>query len=108
MKYLLCLALVLLPLSASAAAHLADCDWDPYNVIITNGGQQRVATLTQNGGEIEEYGPVISFQIQSKERPNPNPVVHVTSPYEEFCIWNGRIQIQRMNTTGGFNGGSFR
>jgi hypothetical protein len=103
MKHL-ALLLCLLPLPAFAVT-LADCDRESYEILIRNGSTQRVAPLSRMGGEIEEFGPVplVSFQILSKDGKKPDheqPIITATDPSEEFCIWSGHIDVQRLDTSG--------
>jgi len=98
MKRFLIIFLCLLP-CAAGATKLADCDKKSYDVTIVNGGQMRVATLTPNGGIVEEYGPTVSFQLKGQ-----SPVV-ITEQYDEYCIWKGKIIIQRRNPGNESNGG---
>ncbi len=99
MKYYIILLACLLPVSTLAASKLADCDNVPYDIIVRNSGAERIVTLTPTSGEIEEYGPVISFQIKDKDESKTHPVVTVLDPDSEFCIWHGKINIQRIDTT---------
>ncbi len=108
MKYLLLATLCLFPLSSFAAAQLTVCDDNTYTVIVNNGGQKREVTMTKNSGEIEEFGPLVSFQIKAKKGEDPYPIMVNREPYVEYCIWSGSIKIQRLNTTNsGGAGGHF-
>ncbi len=98
MKHLLLTALCLLPLGASAAS-LSVCDHNTYEVTIRNGGASRVATVSARTGQIVEYGPMVSFQIKGQKE----VVTH--QPSEDYCIWDGRIKLQRYNSFGNSGGG---
>lgn len=110
MKYILVALACLAPVSVTASTLLANCDDTPHEVIISNGGTKRTVTLTKFGGEIEEFGPMVTFQLNDKPGGNAKvqPVVTPLSPDEELCIWSGKIRVQRLKTAGNFNGGSFR
>lgn len=84
------LLLLLLPLSA-AATELSNCDHVGYPVVITNAGTTREQMLPPIGS-IYEYGPQVSFAIKGHE-----PVI-VTQPGSEYCIWSGKITLQRLST----------
>ena len=84
---------------ASFAAKIANCDSKSYDVTIVNSGTTRVQTLAPHDGAIEEFGPVVSFQIEGHK-----PMV-ATEPGDEFCIWSGVIKIQRRNPGNDENGG---
>jgi len=99
MKRILLLLLCLLPCVAQAT-RLANCDTQPYEVTIVNGGQTRQVTLSPGSGAIEEYGPTVSFRVKG------HAPVTVTEPYDEYCIWKGRITVQTRNTSD--SGGSGR
>ena len=94
----------LMPLPAFASVWLADCDHRAYAVIIRNAGSMHTATVSPTSGKIEEFGPPeqISFQIKGEKQ----PIVRATSPDEEFCIWSGKIRLQRLNTGRANSGGS--
>ena len=100
MKYITSLLFCLLPIAANASVLLGNCDKEPRDVIIRNSGSERTVTITQNGGEIEEYGPIsaMSFQIKDKDPKKKHPAIMPLSPFEEFCIWSNEIKVQRMNT----------
>src|SRR5262249_13308636 len=85
------LLLMLLPLPAFAVG-LANCDPEPRTVIINNGGGKHTVTLPPRGGYIQEFGPMISFEIKGQ------PVVNVYHPDEEYCIWSGKVRLQRGDT----------
>ena len=103
MQKFLILFFCLVPFAANASTKLADCDDGPYRVTITNGGQKRVVTLTPGGGIIEEFGPVVSFQLEGQ------PPVTTYEQLNEYCIWHGRITLQtRDSGKGPNNGGGFR
>jgi hypothetical protein len=76
---------------AAGASKLTVCDGNSYDVTVVNSGRSRVVHLTSSNGEIEEFGPVVSFQLEGHA-----PVV-ITGPYDEYCIWKGKITIQRRN-----------
>jgi hypothetical protein len=97
MKYFL-LLFCLFPIAASAVK-IADCDNKPYDVTIVNGGAMHMAHLKPMGGSVEEWGPAVSFQLEGER-----PVVSA-NPYDEYCIWHGRINIQKRNP--GNSGGGF-
>ena len=61
--------------------------------LIVNGGQKRVATLTPTGGSTRSRNSasVVSFQPKGQR-----PVV-ITEQDDEYCIWSGKIKIQRRN-----------
>ncbi len=98
MKRLILIFLCFLP-CASQAVKIADCDRKPFDVTIVNGGQKRVVTLTPSGGSVEEFGPTVSFQLDGQK-----PIV-ITGQRDEYCIWNGRINIQRREPGNDSNGG---
>ena len=106
MRILMPVILSLLPFSASAAIWLGDCDDKPYDVIVRNNGSEKVVRLARNSGEIQEYGAVEGISFQIKDDTGKQPVMTPMGPDEEFCIWSGRIKIQRNHTVGG-GGGSF-
>lgn len=114
MKYfLLTMYCLYTPLSAFASVMLTDCDDKPYDVIVRNNGSERMVAVSRGGGEIEEFGPIsgISFQIKEKDAKKMEPPMVPLSPYEEFCIWSGKIKVQRLNTGGegaGASGGILR
>ena len=101
MKHLLLILalLLLLPLPAYAVK-LANCGGKPVTVMINNAGAKRTVTLYPADSPIEEFGPMVTFRLKGQ------PEVRAENPYEEFCIWGGRIRVQRLNTfntgTGGF------
>lgn len=101
MKYIVLLFTVLFS-SPAFAVKLADCDHEEYDMIVRNSGQSHVAHLTRLGGEIEEFGPEVSFQLKSKhsEEQNAQRIIKATDPTEEFCIWSGAIRIQRLSMQG--------
>jgi hypothetical protein len=99
MKYLL-ITFLLFPVSAFAVM-LGDCDKNSYDVIVRNGGNVRIVRLTPYSGEIQEFGPVVSFQINGQSE------VVIREPNSEYCVWSGKIKIQRMNTLN-TDGGSVR
>ncbi len=95
------------PLTASASVLLGNCDDTPHQVIIRNGGSEHTVTITQYDAEIEELGPMVSFQLKDKPIPpaKEQPVVTPIGPDQEFCIWSGKIKTQRLDTRGGSRGG---
>jgi len=101
MKHLLLLFACLLPLTAQASK-LSDCDSASYEVIVNNAGAARTVKMSPTSGVIEEWGPVVSFQIKG------HPPVTIHNPYEEYCIWNGKITLQRIMNPTGSSGCSFR
>jgi hypothetical protein len=104
MKRLVCACLFLLLPTFGFASKLADCDALPYEVIVKNGGQERRVTLTPFNGTIEEYGPRVSYQLAGQ------PSVIADLPDTEYCIWSGRIKLQRLHTVNdsGPGGGGWR
>jgi hypothetical protein len=99
MRHFLFIFMCLLPCSA-LAVQLANCDTKPFDVTVVNGGQTRVVTLAPRDASIEEMGPVVSFQIAGQ-----SPVV-VTEPGDQYCIWSGKIKIQRRNPVNDAGGNS--
>ena len=106
MKRFLLVLGCLFPFSASASVLLANCDAQPYQIIVHNGGSERIAMLTRNGGEIEEFGTPTQMSFQIKSKGMEQPVVRPLSPDEEFCIWSGKIKVQRLNRGNANNGGT--
>jgi len=100
MRYVLLIFFCMLPFTASASK-LGNCDSKSYEITVRNGGSMRKVTLTPTSGTIQEFGPVVSYQIEGQE-----PVV-VKQPDEEYCIWSGKIKIQRIDTMGSSGGGGF-
>ncbi len=92
MKYVAALLLLLLPLPAHAVK-LAVCDANTYDVRVRNAGSERIVRLSPRSSPVEEFGPaaLISFQIEGQRE------VRATTSSEEFCIWSGRITVQKMN-----------
>jgi hypothetical protein len=88
------LAMTLLCLfpSLAGATKLAVCDGKSYDVTIVNGGQEHVMHLSPMSGSIEEFGPQVSMQIADQ------PPVKITEPYDEYCIWAGRIKLQQIRS----------
>jgi len=93
MKYIL-LALMCFPPFAAEAAMLADCDKASYEVTVSNGGASRVVTLSPAGGVIREFGPMVSFKLKDQ------PAIVIHEPDEEYCIWSGKIVLQRISSVG--------
>lgn len=92
------LLLCLPPLQASASVLLGVCDHQSYQVVVRNGGSEHIVHLDGTRGEIEEFGPMVSFQIKNPpDVKEIQPVITATSPDSEFCIWSGKIKIQRLN-----------
>lgn len=98
MRYSLFIFIFCLPLAAEASK-IANCDSKSYEVTIVNGGHERKVTITPGGGSVQEYGPIVSFQIEGQR-----PII-VTEPGDEYCIWSGKIKIQRRNPGTDQNGG---
>ncbi len=97
------LLLLLLPLPAFAMATLTDCDSASYEVKINNAGNERSVTVTPRSGMIREYGPNVSFAIKG------HAPVTTHNQNEEYCIWHGRVTLQRISSPGGgFSGSSLR
>jgi hypothetical protein len=98
MKRILIILFCLLPCVAQASK-IANCDKKPYDVTIVNGGHSRVVTIAPGDASTQEFGPTVSFQLEGQK-----PVV-VTEEGEEYCIWSGKIKIQRRNPGNDQNGG---
>lgn len=98
MRKFLFILVLLLPCVASASK-IANCDKKSYDVTINNGGHVRVVTLEPTSASVEEFGPVVSFQLKDQK-----PVI-VTEPFDEYCIWSGKITIQRRSPGNDANGG---
>ena len=93
MKYLLLVLACLLPFPALASG-ISDCDKKPYEVTINNAGQIRTVTITPASAMIIEYGPQVSFQLKDQK-----PVT-IRTQDEEYCIWDGKIKLQRISSVG--------
>lgn len=94
-SHVVLLAMTLLVFLLPALAHatkLAVCDGKTYEVTINNDGQVHTVTISPASGSIEEFGPRVSMQIQGQK-----PVL-ITEPYDEYCIWSGKIKLQQIRS----------
>jgi|GEM_PF-6375608 len=97
-SFSLLLLSLLFPLSGMASALLGNCDRQPYDIIIRQGSSQRIVTLGENSGSLEVFGPQVSFQINSLPGEKVvHPIVNVTEQDAEYCIWSGKIKIQKLD-----------
>jgi hypothetical protein len=93
LKYILFTIAGLAPCLAWGAS-LADCDAASYTVTVNNGGMVRTQTISPGSGVLRSLGPMVSFQLPGQ------PAMRATRPEEEFCIWSGKIAVQRLDTIG--------
>ena len=94
MKHLFLFALCLLP-GTVLAARISDCDHVPYDLVIQEGGTSRTVKLSPTSGPVQVIAPVVTFEIPGRSK--------VTSYLvdDEYCVWSGHIDIQRVLTRSG-------